>query len=113
MRRLYGWEPRTVTTVERDQDGRVSRTVAVREVEWDDEQRAWMLALAEVEAQECPGCGGHLPGTTRPGVEFDTTHPTRCKRCEALGIRAKNVQQYEHSESFRLWPVTEREPPEV
>lgn len=53
-KRFQGWEPRTV--YEYDADGRL---IASRpEVEWDETERDWMLALDAWEASEvCPLCG--------------------------------------------------------
>ena len=41
---------------ELDDEGRLLRTVVTRESEWDDQERAKMLALAEHEASMC-ACG--------------------------------------------------------
>lgn len=49
-RRLQGWEPRTVTEFERDGSGNVVRAVEYREPEFDDEQRAWLLAFQRHDA---------------------------------------------------------------
>jgi len=43
-RRLWGWEPRTFTTVHRDGDGQVVGEVSELEPEFDDEQRNWLVA---------------------------------------------------------------------
>lgn len=63
------------------------------EPEWDDEQRAWMLALTEIEADSCPGCHGVLSETTATDewgeslYRWEVPAPTRCHRCTALAAR--------------------------
>jgi hypothetical protein len=52
-----GCEPREVTTFERDADGQVVRAVTVREPEWTDQDRGWVLALLAEQADTCGGCG--------------------------------------------------------
>jgi hypothetical protein len=49
VRRLLGWEPAEVTTYEYDDDGRVVRAVTVREPEYSDLDRKWLLRSREVE----------------------------------------------------------------
>lgn len=81
---------------------RIVRTVEREETEWDDEQRDFMLALAELEANECPGCGGWLPETTSPDADrnnrtgshyYGVGAPTRCHRCTALSMaRTKHTE---------------------
>lgn len=53
LKRFYGWEPRT--TFEYDGD---RLTASTTEVEWDDEERGWMLALGLYRDRLCPVCGG-------------------------------------------------------
>jgi len=69
------------------------RTVVTRETEWDDQQQAWMLALAVYRAGLCHRCGGELDETASPLLDpnnRDGTHryeprpPKRCHRCTAL-----------------------------
>lgn len=64
------------------------RTVVTREVEWDDEQQAWMLALHLYEAQRGP-CGHYLPHTTAPEAEdrYVSPEPRRCHACTAVATR--------------------------
>ena len=86
LRRFLGWEPREVTEYELDEHGRVVRSVTVREAEWDDEQRAWAVALLDLEADTCDGCGQSLSETTTSeafeGYEVDD--PAACQGCKAL-----------------------------
>lgn len=102
LRRWSGWEPRRVAVV--DEDG---RTVTTTESEWDDDSRAWVLALLEVEAQRCPGCNGHLPDTTDPAHEgrYLTGPPLRCHRCTALHQRQDNYRDDPNRAAQVMWPV--------
>lgn len=63
-KKLLGWEPTETHDHEYDEAGRLVRTVVTREAEWDDVQRANMLALADYEADLCD-CGfpSHLADT--------------------------------------------------
>src|SRR5690606_3854254 len=86
LKRWNGWEPHEVTEYEYDDGGRVVRTVTTREPEWDDESRAYVLALAEYERSVCGGCGGWLPETTDPKNEgrYVSKGAIRCHRCDVL-----------------------------
>ena len=63
------------------------KSVTTREVEWDPDQQALILALAEYRKQICEGCNGYLPETTVPANEgrYDVVGPFLCHSCEALG----------------------------
>lgn len=54
-RRLAGWEAAEVTTFEYDEAGRLSRTITVRESEWDDDQVAVLLASRRNEQRDSTG----------------------------------------------------------
>src|SRR5690606_39172952 len=58
LRRLNGWSPRRETTYEYDDKGRLVRSETWEEPEWNELERAYMLALAEWEAGRCQMCGG-------------------------------------------------------
>jgi hypothetical protein len=63
-------------------------------VEWDDEERAWMLALASLDAGRCPGgCGGQLHETTDPDVDWEGVPPTECFKCKAIAAKQAEVLQ--------------------
>lgn len=64
------------------------RSVTRREVEWDDDERGWALALLEYEADQCPGCGGQMSETTDKTTEgrWRVPPPTRCHRCTAMAV---------------------------
>ena len=61
--------------------------MTTREAEWDPQQQALILALAQHRDETCDGCGGHLPETTAAANEgrYDATGPFLCHSCEALG----------------------------
>lgn len=43
VRRFLGWEPGEVTSFEYDDDGRVVRAITVREPEFSDMDRKWLM----------------------------------------------------------------------
>jgi len=57
------------------------------EVEWDETEQAWMLALAMYRETRCPGCGGDLNVTTQSEHErqYKPELPLQCFRCVAFG----------------------------
>lgn len=55
-KRILGWEPTETHRHVYDEAGRLVRTTVTRESEWDDMERAKMLALADYEANLCD-CG--------------------------------------------------------
>jgi len=65
-----------------DDDGRLLYTEP--EPEFDDYDRDHLVALAQVKANECPGCGGPLDQTTdTEHVSWDVTFD-ECNRCETI-----------------------------
>lgn len=65
------------------------------ESEWDPEQLAWMVALAQYEADLCGGCGGLKSITTSPAHDFHEPDnalvfdrvpgtPLMCHQCAAM-----------------------------
>jgi hypothetical protein len=69
------------------------RTVVTREVEWDNQQQGWVLALAEWRAGLCHRCLGELDETADPAMDpnnregthrYESKPPKRCHRCTAL-----------------------------
>lgn len=92
-RRLSGWEPATTTIYEYDEQGRMVRSVSVPESEWDDDQRALMIALQLYRDSLCPSCGLPLEETRDPLHDRDNPEAThvyvvtghrRCHACTAL-----------------------------
>ena len=80
------------------------RTVTTREPEWDDESRAYVLALAEYERSVCGGCGGWLPETTDPKNEgrYVSKGAIRCHRCDVLHA-ARSAE--EAHPAHVAWPI--------
>lgn len=74
--------PFEIHTPEYDEAGRWLRTLITRESEWDDHERALMLALTAREAAECQRCGGDLTDTADP--DNDAYNPFAAKRYKAL-----------------------------
>lgn len=79
--------------IEYDEHDRPKKWVTTRESEWDEQEQAWMLALAVYEAGLCHRCQGELDETASAALDpnnRDGTHiykprpPTRCHRCTAL-----------------------------
>lgn len=93
---MQGWEP-TARHVH-DDAGRL--VASVPEPEWDETQRAWLLALSAYEADTCQGCRGQLSETTgqddegRP-VRYQVDDPHRCRQCTALAVAQREAQKAE------------------
>lgn len=77
------------------------------EPEWDETNRAWALALAEVEADSCHGCGQPLSQTTDPDAEgaYEVPAPTRCHACTTLHI---HQDKYAEAKPGLMFEVTKR-----
>jgi hypothetical protein len=58
--------------------------VTETETEWDDAERAWAIALLEVDADTCPDCGQPRSESTHPDAEgaYDA-ELVRCHGCTA------------------------------
>lgn len=87
----------------------VGRLVASRpEVEWDDTERAWMLALEEYRRDVlCPcGCGFPTEISQAPETEFQVRvpAPTRCHVRTALVEEQKAAEDRPTPEGL-LWGV--------
>jgi len=82
-KRFKGWEPATV--YEYDDAGRM---VSSRpEVEWDETEQAWMVALAAYRREEiCPLCGWPREVCQAAETEWGVTvpAPTRCHITTAI-----------------------------
>lgn len=83
LKRFSGWEPQTF--YEYDDEGRM---VSSRpEVEWDDTEQGWMLALEKWRTERlCPLCG--YPKDVCQAPEFtyryDVNAPVRCRVTTAI-----------------------------
>jgi hypothetical protein len=87
-------------------------------VEWDDEERAWILALADYEANQCGGCGGQIDETTSKVHEdhWVVPPPVRCFKCTELARAQAPFREVNkntgkplvpHSHAL-LWQVTKQ-----
>lgn len=81
-----GWEPRR--RIIRDGDAWVVET----EPEWDEQEREWMLALAEWESTLCPSCGNPSDWCHDQARERDTT--AQIERCFITDARVKVMDAY-------------------
>lgn len=111
MRRFSGWEPREFTeVVEWSAQGFPARSITRREVEWDDGQRAWMLALAYYEASLCRKCGHSLKDTLNPNT--DPTNPRGDRQwvaevpeqCFCCTVLAKSEKQWAEDPNSKVPP---------
>lgn len=80
--------------------------MVTREAEWDDDERAWMLALAEREAAECRRCGGDLNETTDYGNRYVPQPPLVCMRC--LALHQADEAHRKHPEHAGMIQIVER-----
>jgi hypothetical protein len=79
--------------------------VTTREPEWDPDQQALILALAQHRREECDQCGGYLPETTDSANEgrYEVVGPFLCHSCEALGrTRAGFAQSREKNPVYNM-----------
>lgn len=68
---------------------------AVGEPLWLDEDRAWAMALMEVEADACPDCRQPWSEATAPDNEFE--YEATLMRCHACTAGAHAVSAYQNS----------------
>lgn len=71
----------------------LGRAVAPGEALWTEEDRAWALALAEVEADTCPDCGQPWSEATDPKNEFE--YRAELVLCHACATSAKTVRAHQ------------------
>ncbi len=90
-----------------------STTTVTREVEWDEQEQGWMLALAEYEALTCTGCGGWLPETTAAENEYRYAlpEPIVCHGCNIQAIAQKQrIDDPDRPLQALRWPAAELKP---
>ena len=108
-RRLGGWEPSVTVTYVKDRDGRQVGEKRTPEPEFNAEDRAWLEALALLEADECPNCRMPLSESTDPdGPRYEVPRPDLCRSCLSVHDR---VDQYRDSAlpiHARKFHVTQR-----
>lgn len=90
LRRFEGWEP--TTHYEHDEHGLLVSSAP--DVEWDDTEQGWMLALGAYRDSLCPGCGGEIQVTGRPEYEdrYRPLPPIECHRCVGF-IRSRHAHK--------------------
>lgn len=72
----------------------MGRAVAPGEPLWLDEDRAWALALAEVEKDCCPDCGHPWSEASAAENEFEyDVSLLRCHACAAGARKSKHFQE--------------------
>jgi len=96
----------------------VGYTIVTRDVEFDDDEQAGVLAYEEMLDNQCPGCGGQLDETTDPANEgeYEGSPPTRCFKCDALLAAQEPYLQVDqrtgkpvtHRPQALLWEVHRR-----
>lgn len=96
LRRFEGWEP---TTFYEHHEGRLVSSAP--EVEWDDVEQGWMLALARYRDGLCPHCGGELDVTSKPEHEerYKPLPPIECHRCVGFA-RSRDGVEHPHPEAL-------------
>lgn len=72
---------------------------------WSDQDRAWALGLAAVEADECDGCGQSIERSTSPDTEglWDAPPPHRCHACTALAERIGAYREAKYPQALRFY----------
>jgi hypothetical protein len=102
----------TVTEYEYDDQGRLVRSWSQPESEWDQQQQAWMEALAAYRGERCPcGCGQRYVDTTsaeETGPQFEAGRVV-CRARLALLEAQKAAETQDIIGGARLWHVRKRE----
>jgi len=108
LRVFRGWSP-TRTTTHFDADGNMTgRSEHWIEPQWDEQSRAEMLALAVLEAQECPLCGGPRSECQAPDADDAyIAESVRCAKATAVAIAQEQAQDAPQPQA-RLWATTRR-----
>jgi uncharacterized Zn ribbon protein len=73
----------------------MGRVVAAGDPLWLDEDRAWALALAEVEKDSCPDCGH--PWSEASAKESEYQYDVSLLRCHACAAGARESQAFERA----------------
>lgn len=61
---------------------------------WTDEDRAWALALLQVEADSCPDCG--QPWSETSSIDNEYHYRAELHRCHACAAGAKAVAAFQN-----------------
>ncbi|CAM5681209.1 MULTISPECIES: hypothetical protein [Streptomyces] len=62
---------------------------------WTEEDRAWALALAQVEADTCPDCG--QPWSEVSAIDAEFAYGAELLRCHACATGARAAHRYQES----------------
>lgn len=103
----FGGAPRTSQThYVYDDTGRLIRSWTVADPEWSDDDRALAFALADWEADQCPGCGGNLAETTKREHEYayvpDSAREALCHRCVGHTIAGSRYAEHPHARAMMI-----------
>lgn len=71
----------------------LGRVVEAGEPLWLEEDRAWALALAQVEADQCPDC--HQPWSESSSPAAEGTYETEVLRCHACAAGAAKLGAFQ------------------
>jgi len=110
VRRVLGWEPGEVTTFEYDEQGRMVRSVTVREAEFSAWDRALLFESIEAERQPRGSHGWPISAATDPANmgRFKVSEPTTDFAAKALHD-AQKAWRDQHGEQAGmdnlLWKV--------
>lgn len=90
----------------------MTRTYSQPESEWDQQQRAWVVALAAYRGERCPcGCGQRWIDATsdeESGPQFSATRVV-CRARLALLEAQRAAETQDIVGGARLWTVSKRE----
>lgn len=80
--------------------------MTVTEPEWTEEDQAWAIALLQLEADTCPGCGQPLSQSTLPAAEgeYEVPAPTRCHCCTTLHVHQERYAEAKPGLMFEAQP---------
>ncbi|MFH8752934.1 hypothetical protein ACH4GK_17935 [Streptomyces rimosus] len=62
---------------------------------WTEEDRAWALALAQVEADTCPDCG--QPWSEVSTIDAEFAYDAELLRCHACATGARAAHRYQEA----------------
>ena len=92
-----------------DADGNPTGTTVVTRPGWDEDSRAWALALALREDNECRRCGGDLVETLDyERWKFEPLPSAVCLRCLAL-VQSRETHQ-KHPEAAGMIHLAVKKP---
>lgn len=103
--------------VEWTEDGKPSKWITEKEVEWDEEQRDYLFAFLEHEADQCSGCGEPISESAHPLADpanpdreytYQVSNPIVCFACEAKEKQLKKWNKIPHLKDRGLRAVVRR-----